>query len=106
MEYAFDVIGPSGTFFIVIAETDNKKTFESTLRKYFNKVLFLNVLNEPFFQVGGFRMATDASAVRSWFNEKGVILVDTKKDGKDIKLEQVIYSLSLRFIFLDGRIRN
>jgi len=57
VEYTFDVIGPGGTFFIIQAETDNKKVFESTLRKYFNKL-------------GGFRIAGDSSGVRSWLTRR------------------------------------
>ncbi|CAD6197576.1 unnamed protein product [Caenorhabditis auriculariae] len=75
IEYSFDVIGPSGTFFIIQAETSNKKAFESDLRKYFNKV-------------GGFRLATDGG-VRNWFEEKGFIQIDTKRSGKEVKLEEI-----------------
>ncbi|CAI4230575.1 unnamed protein product [Auanema sp. JU1783] len=76
VEYTFDVIGPSGTFFIVVAETDNKKAFENILRKYFNKV-------------GGFRLAADSSGVRSWFDEKGVLTVSPERDGKQLKLDEI-----------------
>lgn len=38
VEVTFNVIGPSGTFFIIEAETDNRNVLENTLRKYFNKV--------------------------------------------------------------------
>uniref|UniRef100_A0A1I7XSZ6 YebC/PmpR family DNA-binding transcriptional regulator n=1 Tax=Heterorhabditis bacteriophora TaxID=37862 RepID=A0A1I7XSZ6_HETBA len=70
------MIGPSGTFFIVQTETDNKKAIENTLRKYMNKV-------------GGFRLASDSSAVRSWFREKGVLTVATQRQGTEVKLEQI-----------------
>lgn len=75
VEYTFDIIGPAGTFFIVTAETSNKKAFENDLRKYFNKI-------------GGFRLAADGG-VRSWFEAKGVVHVDVKKDGKDLSTEQM-----------------
>ncbi|CAB3402238.1 unnamed protein product [Caenorhabditis bovis] len=75
IEYNFDVIGPAGTFFIIQAETANKKQLENDLRKYFNKV-------------GGFRMAADGG-VRTWFAEKGVVTVDAVKDGKKIPMEQI-----------------
>ncbi|CAP33890.1 Protein CBG15714 [Caenorhabditis briggsae] len=75
IEYTFDIIGPAGTFFIVIAETSNKKALENDLRKYFNKI-------------GGFRLAADGG-VRSWFEEKGVVHVDVKKDGKEMTTEQM-----------------
>ncbi|KAL6727380.1 hypothetical protein Aduo_009260 [Ancylostoma duodenale] len=76
VEYTFNVIGPSGSFFIVEAETDNKKAFENTMRKYFNKV-------------GGFRFATEASAVQSWFEQKGVVTVKADLKGKPVPLEQM-----------------
>ncbi|CAI2349833.1 unnamed protein product [Caenorhabditis sp. 36 PRJEB53466] len=75
VEYTFDVIGPSGTFFIVNAETSNKKAFENDLRKYFNKL-------------GGFRFATDGG-VRSWFEEKGVVQVAAEKDKQSVTIEQM-----------------
>ncbi|PIC41191.1 hypothetical protein B9Z55_008697 [Caenorhabditis nigoni] len=75
IEYTFDIIGPAGTFFIVTAETSNKKALENDLRKYFNKI-------------GGFRLAADGG-VRSWFEEKGVVHVDVKKDGKEMNTEQM-----------------
>ncbi|CAI5444595.1 unnamed protein product [Caenorhabditis angaria] len=75
IEYHFDIIGPAGTFFIVQAETSNKKAFENDLRKYFNKL-------------GGFRLAADGG-VRTWFEEKGVICVEPIKDGKTLTTEQM-----------------
>ncbi|CCD73796.1 Transcriptional regulatory protein [Caenorhabditis elegans] len=75
VEYSFDIIGPSGIFLIVTAETSNKKAFENDLRKYFNKL-------------GGFRLAADGG-VRSWFEEKGVVHVDTKKGGKILNIEEM-----------------
>ncbi|WKX99576.1 hypothetical protein Q1695_014450 [Nippostrongylus brasiliensis] len=70
VDVTLNVIGPSGTFFVIEAETDNKKVLENTMRKYFNKV-------------GGFRFASDAAAVQSWFVQKGVVnLKPTTKEGK------------------------
>ncbi|WKX99577.1 hypothetical protein Q1695_014450 [Nippostrongylus brasiliensis] len=58
VDVTLNVIGPSGTFFVIEAETDNKK-------------------------VGGFRFASDAAAVQSWFVQKGVVnLKPTTKEGK------------------------
>ncbi|VDM75847.1 unnamed protein product [Strongylus vulgaris] len=76
IECTFNVIGPAGSFFIVEAETDNKKAFENTMRKYFNKV-------------GGFRFASEASAVQSWFQQKGVLTVKAELKGKPVGLEQM-----------------
>ncbi|KJH48809.1 DNA-binding regulatory protein, YebC/PmpR family [Dictyocaulus viviparus] len=74
-EVVFNVVGPSGTFFIVEAVTDNKKVLEYTMRKYFNKV-------------GGFRFATSDSAVQSWFNRKGVVNVKTVSQQRPVSLEE------------------
>ncbi|VDO22966.1 unnamed protein product [Haemonchus placei] len=76
VEVQLNVIGPSGTFFIIEAETDNKKVLENTMRKYFNKV-------------GGFRFASEASAVQSWFEQKGVLSVSEKAKGESVPMEQM-----------------
>ncbi|CAJ0598813.1 unnamed protein product [Cylicocyclus nassatus] len=76
VECTFNVIGPAGSFFIVEAETDNVRAFENTMRKYFNKV-------------GGFRFASEASAVQSWFQQKGVLTVKSELNGKPLQLEQM-----------------
>ncbi|KAK6018786.1 DNA-binding regulatory protein, YebC/PmpR family [Ostertagia ostertagi] len=83
IEVQFNVIGPSGTFFIIEAETDNKKTLENTMRKYFNKV-------------GGFRFASEASAVLSWFEQKGMEEIGIELDCEDVSLvedEDRVYEL-------------
>ncbi|KAK6742524.1 hypothetical protein RB195_010035 [Necator americanus] len=76
IECTYNVIGPSGSFFIIEAETDNRKVFENTLRKYFNKV-------------GGFRLAAETSAVQSWFQRKGVVTVKAELKGKEVHLDQM-----------------
>ncbi|KAK6043875.1 DNA-binding regulatory protein, YebC/PmpR family [Cooperia oncophora] len=74
VDVQFNVIGPSGTFFIIEAETDSKRALENTMRKYFNKV-------------GGFRFASEASAVLSWFEQKGVLSVKRKMEEIGIELD-------------------
>ncbi|VDM59397.1 unnamed protein product [Angiostrongylus costaricensis] len=75
-EVVFNVIGPSGTFFIVEAETESRKMMENTMRKYFNKV-------------GGFRFASDPSAVQSWFQQKGIVNVKEVVEGRPVPLEKM-----------------
>uniref|UniRef100_A0A8R1E8C0 Translational activator of cytochrome c oxidase 1 n=2 Tax=Caenorhabditis japonica TaxID=281687 RepID=A0A8R1E8C0_CAEJA len=75
IEYTFDIIGPSGIFLIITAESSNKKSLENDLRKYFNKL-------------GGFRLAADGG-VRSWFEEKGVTHVSASKAGSEITMEEM-----------------
>lgn len=76
VEVTFNVIGPSGTFFIIEAETDNRNVLENTLRKYFNKV-------------GGFRFASEASAVQSWFEPKGVVNVKEITETGQVSMERI-----------------
>uniref|UniRef100_A0A158P9H0 Transcriptional regulatory protein n=1 Tax=Angiostrongylus cantonensis TaxID=6313 RepID=A0A158P9H0_ANGCA len=75
-EVVFNVIGPSGTFFIVEAETESRKMMENTMRKYFNKV-------------GGFRFASDPSAVQSWFQQKGIVNVKELAQGRPVPIEKM-----------------
>ncbi|KAJ1365886.1 hypothetical protein KIN20_026352, partial [Parelaphostrongylus tenuis] len=95
-EVTFNVIGPSGTFFIVEAETESRKAMENTMRKYFNKV-------------GGFRFASDPSAVQSWFEQKGIVNVkEVARDGVIPleKMEEVGIELDCEDVSLvesDGR---
>lgn len=74
--FRFELIGPSGSFFIVETEAANLSVMRSTMQKYLNKV-------------GGFRVAADSSAVLTWFDSKGVVLVDSvNKEGKTIPFEK------------------
>ncbi|GMR41982.1 hypothetical protein PMAYCL1PPCAC_12177, partial [Pristionchus mayeri] len=74
--FRFEIIGPSGSFFIVETEASNRTGIAGTIQKYMNKT-------------GGFRLAADSSAVLSWFDSKGVVLVDSvNKEGKAIPFEK------------------
>ncbi|PAV60477.1 hypothetical protein WR25_10602 [Diploscapter pachys] len=73
-EMSFDIIGPSGSLFIVQAEADGKMKVENQLRKYFNKI-------------GGFRLANDG--VKNWFRETGVVVVCPEKDGEKVAFEKM-----------------
>uniref|UniRef100_A0A0N4ZG38 Transcriptional regulatory protein n=1 Tax=Parastrongyloides trichosuri TaxID=131310 RepID=A0A0N4ZG38_PARTI len=71
----FDIIGPSGTMFILECETDNAKRTENGLRKHLNKL-------------GGFRIVTDS--LKNRFEEKGVLTISEKdKNGKILPLDVV-----------------
>uniref|UniRef100_A0A915CK97 Uncharacterized protein n=1 Tax=Parascaris univalens TaxID=6257 RepID=A0A915CK97_PARUN len=70
----FDVIGPSGSFFVIETETDSKSRMHQTIAKYMNKV------------GGGFRFATD-TGVRRRFEEKGVIHVSDVKGTAAVPLD-------------------
>uniref|UniRef100_A0A914RU56 TACO1/YebC-like second and third domain-containing protein n=1 Tax=Parascaris equorum TaxID=6256 RepID=A0A914RU56_PAREQ len=72
----FDVIGPSGSFFVIETETDSKSRMHQTIAKYMNKV------------GGGFRFATD-TGVRRRFEEKGVIHVSDVKGTAAVPLDVV-----------------
>lgn len=69
----YDLIGPSGSFIIVEAETDNYNRTKNTVQKYIKKA-------------GGVRLS--ASSLRNRFDEKGFIIVaPTKTDGSKVVLE-------------------
>jgi len=69
----FDVIGPSGSFFVVETLTDSKTRMDNTLRKYMNNV-------------GHFRHAN--GTILSTFNETGVLLVSSKRsDGSPVEMD-------------------
>ncbi|KHN86798.1 putative transcriptional regulatory protein [Toxocara canis] len=74
--YYFDVIGPSGSFFIIEVETDSKTRMHQTIAKYMNKV------------GSGFRFATD-TGIRRRFEEKGVIQVSAAKAGVALPLDEM-----------------
>uniref|UniRef100_A0A0N5AKA1 Transcriptional regulatory protein n=1 Tax=Syphacia muris TaxID=451379 RepID=A0A0N5AKA1_9BILA len=71
----YEIIGPSGSFFIVETVTDNKNKKTNTFSKYFNKV-------------GGFRFCT-GSSIRQAFEEKGIIHVSPFKENKPVSLEEI-----------------
>uniref|UniRef100_A0A2A6BJF1 Taco-1 n=1 Tax=Pristionchus pacificus TaxID=54126 RepID=A0A2A6BJF1_PRIPA len=74
--FRFEIIGPSGSFFILETEAPNRSGIASTIQKYMNKI-------------GGFRLAADSSAVLTWFDSKGVVRVDSvNKEGKTIPFEK------------------
>ncbi|CAJ0575645.1 unnamed protein product, partial [Mesorhabditis spiculigera] len=64
------VIGPSSTFFVVHMEAPTRAAAEGALNKYVKKI------------GGGFRVAPDLSAIKSWFEEKGVLLVGAEDEAK------------------------
>ncbi|CAD5215018.1 unnamed protein product [Bursaphelenchus okinawaensis] len=71
----YDIIGPSGSFIIVEAETDSYNRTKGLVLKYMKKV-------------GGFRMSD--SSLKSRFEEKGKIVVEPKKsDGSLLTLEEM-----------------
>ncbi|VDK55943.1 unnamed protein product [Anisakis simplex] len=72
----FDIIGPSGSFFVIETETDSKPRMQQTIAKYMNKVGI------------GFRFASD-SGIRRSFEEKGVIQVAPSKATTPVDLEQM-----------------
>uniref|UniRef100_A0A914ZCD9 Uncharacterized protein n=1 Tax=Panagrolaimus superbus TaxID=310955 RepID=A0A914ZCD9_9BILA len=73
--FYFDMIGPSGSFFIIEAEGENKNKIQSYITKALKKI-------------GHFRFAPDSLMNR--FEEKGIIRIDGKSaEGKEIKVEDV-----------------
>uniref|UniRef100_A0A1I7ZX26 Translational activator of cytochrome c oxidase 1 n=1 Tax=Steinernema glaseri TaxID=37863 RepID=A0A1I7ZX26_9BILA len=72
--YYFDIIGPSGSLFIIETETDSKNRVSNTIQKYMNKA-------------GGFRIAQDS--IKNRFEEKGVVSTDIKVKDKELTLEQM-----------------
>uniref|UniRef100_A0AC34REI8 Uncharacterized protein n=1 Tax=Panagrolaimus sp. JU765 TaxID=591449 RepID=A0AC34REI8_9BILA len=73
--FYFDLIGPSGSFFIVETEGDNKSRIQGSLTRNLKKI-------------GSFRFAPDS--LRNRFDEKGIVKIDSKtKDDKLVKLEDV-----------------
>ncbi|GMT18028.1 hypothetical protein PFISCL1PPCAC_9325, partial [Pristionchus fissidentatus] len=74
--FRFELIGPSGSFFIIDTEAPNRSGIASSINKYMNKT-------------GGFRLAADSSAVLTWFDSKGVVRVDSvDKAGAAISFEK------------------
>jgi translational activator of cytochrome c oxidase 1 len=74
LTFHFDMIGPSGSFFIIEAEGENKSKIQSSITKALKKI-------------GHFRFAPDS--LMSRFEEKGIIQIDGKKGEKEIKVEDV-----------------
>jgi translational activator of cytochrome c oxidase 1 len=75
LTFHFDLIGPSGSFFIIEAEGENKGKIQSSITKALKKV-------------GHFRYANDSLLNR--FDEKGIVRIDAKSsDGKSIDVEDV-----------------
>ncbi|KAE9553614.1 hypothetical protein FO519_003159 [Halicephalobus sp. NKZ332] len=73
--FHFDLIGPSGSFFIIEAEGDNKNKLQSSIAKTLKKI-------------GAFRFATDS--LRNRFEEKGVVRILPKDpSGKTLRVEDV-----------------
>ncbi|CAD5220889.1 unnamed protein product [Bursaphelenchus xylophilus] len=72
----FDLIGPSGAFIIVEAETDSSNRTKGAVQRAIKKV------------GGGFRFSD--SNLRTRFDEKGFVVVEPKKsDGSQITLDEM-----------------
>uniref|UniRef100_A0AC34FEG4 Translational activator of cytochrome c oxidase 1 n=1 Tax=Panagrolaimus sp. ES5 TaxID=591445 RepID=A0AC34FEG4_9BILA len=75
LTFHFDMIGPSGSFFIIEAEGDSKSKIQGSITKALKKI-------------GHFRYAPDSLMNR--FEEKGIVRIDGKSaEGKEVKVEDV-----------------
>uniref|UniRef100_A0A7E4ZT02 Transcriptional regulatory protein n=1 Tax=Panagrellus redivivus TaxID=6233 RepID=A0A7E4ZT02_PANRE len=75
LTFHYDLIGPSGSFFIIEAEGENKSKIQSQIAKSIKKI-------------GGFRFAADS--LQNRFEAKGIVHISAKTaDGKTLKVEDV-----------------
>ncbi|CEF67500.1 Translational activator of cytochrome c oxidase 1 [Strongyloides ratti] len=71
----YNVIGPSGSFFIIECETDKEVLLEGAIKKNFSKI-------------GGFRLSKES--LKNKFEEKGVVTISGyDKNNKKLTLDEV-----------------